>query len=231
MGATLKTFSFHLIAITFCVLLSSFAKAPERMSVAGDDAFNPYAEILSQGLSNKALDKAIEGYAEMKTKGKVDKDILIVIDYTKSSNLERFFILDMSDTSLTHSMLVAHGRNSGNEFATSFSNVSGSYMSSLGFFKTAETYQGKHGLSLRMDGLERGINHHARDRAIVIHQADYVCLDFAAEHGRIGRSLGCPALPQEQYTEVIQTIKEGCLLYIYGGDETYALQSSFLNES
>lgn len=231
MGGTAKTFLFHFIAITFCVLLSSFAKAPKHHTVMTDDAVELYAEILSQGLSNKALNKAIKGYADMKTKGNVEKDILIVIDYTKSSNLDRFYILDMSDTTLTHSLLVAHGRNSGNEFATSFSNVSGSYMSSLGFFKTAETYQGKHGLSLRMDGLERGINHLARDRAIVIHQADYVSLDFAAEHGRIGRSLGCPALPIENYAEVIHTIKEGCLLYIYGGDDTYALQSSFLSNS
>jgi hypothetical protein len=194
------------------------------------DSEDMYGAILSQGLSNKALYNAIEGYSELKEKGSLDKEVLIVIDYTKSSNHERFFILNMADTSLSHSLLVAHGRNSGNEFATSFSNVSGSYMSSLGFFKTAETYDGKHGLSLRVDGLEQGINHKARERAIVIHQADYVSLDFAKEHGRIGRSLGCPALPREQYSEVIETIKDGCLLYIYGGDDTYALQSSFLNE-
>ena len=194
------------------------------------DSEEMYGAITSKGLCNKALINAIEGYGDLKDNGTLDKEILIVIDYTKSSNRERFFILDMADTTLTHSLLVAHGRNSGNEFATSFSNISGSYMSSLGFFKTAETYDGKHGLSLRMDGLEKGINHKARERAIVIHQADYVSLDFANEHGRIGRSLGCPALPIEDYTEVIHTIKEGCLLYIYGGDDTYALQSSFLNE-
>lgn len=230
MGATIKTFSVHFIAVFSFVLLSAFAEAPELEAVFADSA-EMYSDIISQGLSDKALVNAIDGYSEMRSKGSVSKDILIVIDYTKSSNLERFFILDMADTSLTHSLLVAHGRNSGNEFATSFSNVSGSYMSSLGFFKTAETYEGKHGLSLRMDGLEKGINHLARDRAIVIHQADYVSLDFAEEHGRIGRSLGCPALPLDAYAEVIDTIKEGCLLYIYGGDDTYAMQSSFLNES
>ncbi len=230
MGGTIRTFSLHFIAVFGFVLSSAFAKAPEHdTSALGPEEM--YSEIISQGLTDKALLNAIDGYSEMKSAGDLDKEVLIVIDYTKSSNQDRFFILNMRDTTLTHSLLVAHGRNSGNEFATSFSNVSGSYMSSLGFFKTAETYQGKHGLSLRMDGLEDGINHRARERAIVIHQADYVSLDFADRHGRIGRSLGCPALPIEDYAEVINTIKEGCLLYIYGGDESYALQSSFLNES
>lgn len=230
MGGKIRTYSVHIVAVFCFVLSSAFAEAPEHGAVFADSG-EMYADIISHGLSDKALVNALDGYDEMRSKGDVEKEILIVIDYTKSSNLERFFILDMGDTSLTHSLLVAHGRNSGNEFATSFSNVSGSYMSSLGFFKTAETYQGKHGLSLRMDGLEKGINHLARDRAIVIHQADYVSLDFAKEHGRIGRSLGCPALPVDAYAEVIDAIKEGCLLYIYGGDDTYALQSSFLNES
>jgi len=217
-----------LLAMTF-ILLCSFAKGPS----ASDSSPIPLAfmDIISEGLSDRALNEAVDGFAQMKTQEDIDKDVLIVIDFTKSSNLERFYILDMKDTSLTHTSLVAHGRNTGNEFATSFSNTSGSYQSSLGFYRTAETYEGKHGLSLRLDGLEHGINHNARDRAIVIHQADYVSIDFASQHGRIGRSLGCPALPLEDYAAVIETIKEGCLLYIYGANEHYAQVSEFLSES
>ena len=217
------------MAMVLMLVLSSFAHSPS--SPAGSESLpSAYHDIISNGLTEKALIKAIDGYAQMTADRSIEKETLVVIDYTKSSNLERFYIVDMSDTSLTHSLLVAHGRNSGNEFATSFSNVTGSYMSSLGFFRTAETYQGKHGLSLRLDGLEHGINHKARDRAIVIHKADYVHLDFAEEHGRIGRSLGCPALPIEGYAEVIDRIKEGCLLFIYGGDEEYAMRSSIISE-
>ncbi|NND93452.1 MAG: murein L,D-transpeptidase catalytic domain family protein [Flavobacteriales bacterium] len=210
--------------------LSSFIYGPTDPSVS---AILPssYFHIISEGLSDKALFEAVEGYSLLKETEDLEKEMLIIIDYTKSSNLERFYVIDMKDTSLTKSLLVAHGKNSGDEFANSFSNRKGSYQSSLGFFKTAETYEGKHGLSLRLDGLEKGINHLARERAIVIHQADYVSLDFAAEHGRIGRSLGCPALPSKQYAQVIESIKEGCLLYIYGGTEGYSSMSSLLQEN
>ncbi|NNC82991.1 MAG: murein L,D-transpeptidase catalytic domain family protein [Flavobacteriales bacterium] len=216
------------MAIVLFIGLSSFANAPEDHNPGLPSA---YEQILTHGLSDEALTQAIDGYATMSDKYGDLKETLVVIDYSKSSNTERMYILNMGDTTLTRTSLVAHGRNSGNEFATSFSNQVGSYQSSLGFFRTAETYEGKHGLSLRLDGLEIGINHKARERAIVIHKADYVSLDFAAQHGRIGRSLGCPALPLEDYTEVIEEIKEGCLLFIYGGDENYAFRSSIIAQS
>ena len=201
---------------------------PEPKTPPSEDV---WTEVSSYGLSSEAVQQAVNGYQYLKTKEKVTKDILIVIDYTKSSNLERFFILNMKDTTVMKSLLVAHGRNTGNEFAKQFSNEPGSFMSSLGFFRTAETYDGKHGLSLRLDGLEKGINDLARERAIVIHQADYVSLDFAKEHGRIGRSLGCPALPQQDYDEVIALIKEGCLMYIYGDDSDYLTHTGLLSYS
>jgi hypothetical protein len=212
------------------VFLTSFAQAP----VTDGNSLAHVARIvaiLDAGVHQDALNNALTGFEKMKRAESLDSDILIIIDYSKSSNVERFFVVNMMDSTLRQSSLVAHGRNTGDEFATSFSNVTGSYMSSLGFFKTAETYDGKHGLSLRLDGLEQGINHLARDRAIVIHMADYVSLDFAAQHGRIGRSLGCPALPLVNYAAVIDLIKEGALLYSYGGDEQYVMQSTILNES
>ena len=124
--------------------------------------------------------------------------------------------------------LLAHGRNSGENFATSFSNRSGSYQSSLGFFRTAETYNGGNGYSLRLDGLEKGINDKARPRAVVIHGADYCSEDFIRSTGRLGRSFGCPALPQELNKPIINTIKDGSLLFIYADKPEYYSLSKVL---
>jgi hypothetical protein len=123
--------------------------------------------------------------------------------------------------------VVAHGRNSGLLLAEQFSNRPESYQSSLGFFKTGETYQGKHGYSLRLDGLEKGINDQARNRAIVLHGADYAKEDFLKSAGRLGRSLGCPAVPTELAPSIIQLIKNGTLLFVYGKDPEYLETSKF----
>jgi hypothetical protein len=116
---------------------------------------------------------------------------------------------------------VAHGRNSGEEFARFFSNVPNSNQSSLGFYLTGNTYQGKHGLSLKLKGIEQGINHFAEERAIVLHGADYVSESFIKKHGRLGRSQGCPAVSQELSKPIIEKIKEGSCLFIYSPDSKY----------
>jgi hypothetical protein len=110
----------------------------------------------------------------LQTKGKIQKNILTLIDFSLSSNVKRLWIIDLNTKTVLFNSLVAHGRNTGNEFAASFSNKSESFKSSLGFYATGEVYQGKHGLSLRLDGLERGVNDNARARAVVMHGADYV---------------------------------------------------------
>lgn len=180
-----------------------------------------FAEALDHRVNEIAIERALIGYENLRKNGDRFRENIVVIDYSKSGNDVRFFVINMKDTTLTHSTLVAHGKNTGELFAMNFSNEVGSYKSSLGFFKTAETYSGKHGLSLRLDGLEPGINDKARERAIVVHSADYVSENFIAKHGRLGRSHGCPALPLESYEEVIDTIKNGCLLFIYGDHEEY----------
>jgi hypothetical protein len=124
---------------------------------------------------------------------------------------------------------VAHGKNTGNLMAEKFSNRPFSNQSSLGFFQTAETYHGKHGLSLRLDGLEKGINDKARQRAIVIHSAKYAEESFIKKYGRLGRSFGCPALPAGNYYEIIELIKGGTLLFIYYPQPGYLENSSVLN--
>lgn len=146
---------------------------------------------------------------------------LAVIDYSRPSTEPRLWVFDVARESLLYTEVVAHGRNTGGNLATRFSNDDGSYQSSLGLFRTAETYTGENGYSLRMDGLEPGFNDRARDRAIVMHGAWYVDPQAAARQGRLGRSLGCPALRSQVARELIDAIKQGQLLFAYYPDEAW----------
>ncbi len=167
--------------------------------------------LKKEGLDYEPFKQAMVGYQKVQK----SKAIISIIDFTKPSTLKRLYIIDLKNEKLLYHTLVAHGRGSGNNFARTFSNVSGSKSSSLGFFRTAETYYGKHGYSLRLEGLEKGINNAARSRAVVIHGADYVHKDFVNKHGRLGRSWGCPALPQSITKPIIDIIKAGSILFIY----------------
>ncbi|MBE0676142.1 MAG: murein L,D-transpeptidase catalytic domain family protein [Bacteroidales bacterium] len=157
-------------------------------------------------------------------------DIITIIDFSKPSVQERLFVIDLNNKIVIYKSLVAHGKNSGENSATSFSNESKSLKSCLGFLLTAETYYGKHGYSLRLDGLEPDINNNARSRAIVIHGADYVSSDFAKQHGRLGRSWGCPALPVTTAKAIIDKISNGSCVFIYGDNPDYIKSSKILNE-
>ncbi len=163
----------------------------------------------------ESFTKALEGYYQWKDNGKVQKDILTIIDFSLSSKEERLWVIDLKNNQILFHSLVAHGRNSGIEYATSFSNKPESHQSSLGFYTTGETYIGNHGYSLRLDGLEKGLNNNARKRAIVIHGADYVSETFIENNGRLGRSYGCPSVPEKLSKELIDTIKNKSCLYIY----------------
>lgn len=153
---------------------------------------------------------------------------LAVIDYSRPSTEPRLWVFDLERERLLYAEYVAHGRGSGENFATAFSNRDGSYQSSLGLFATAETYVGGNGYSLRMDGLEPGFNDRARDRAIVIHGAPYVNPAQAALQGRLGRSLGCPALRPAVAQSLIDTIKDGQLVFAYYPDTEWLARSRFL---
>jgi hypothetical protein len=163
----------------------------------------------------ESFQKAMLGFYEMKKKGNFKKDILTLIDFSLSSNEKRLWVIDLSTNTIVFNSLVAHGRNTGDEFAKSFSNASSSFKSSLGFYSTGEVYNGKHGKSLKLDGLEKGINDNARNRGIVIHAADYVSDFFIKAHNRLGRSQGCPALPIEFTEKIINKIKGKSCLFIY----------------
>jgi hypothetical protein len=156
-----------------------------------------------------------------------NKSIISIIDYSKLSTEKRFYVIDLINKHLIYKCLVAHGKNSGENKAVNFSNESGSLMSSLGFFVTAETYTGENGYSLKLDGLEKGINDNARNREIVIHGAAYVSQDFIDKYSRLGRSWGCPSLPQEISKEIIDRISDGSCLFIYAKDSLYSKNSGF----
>ena len=176
------------------------------------------------------LSKALSGYFSLKEQGKVNRDgILTVIDFNRPSVDERLFVIDVNRGLLLFSGLVAHGRGSGDNYAQNFSNASGSHQSSLGFYTTGDTYDGKNGYSLKLLGMERGINNNAEARSIVIHGANYVSYDFIRQHGRLGRSQGCPALSFDSLQRVIDLIKGGSCLFIYHGGRDYAIKSTLLN--
>ncbi len=181
-----------------------------------------FEEVLSYPIFLKAM-KGYYKYDTFKT-GKI-----AIIDYSKPSTEKRFYVIDIENKSLLFNTLIAHGKNTGNNTTVLFSNEPKSLKSSLGFFKTAETYQGKHGFSLKLDGLEKGINDNARKRAIVIHGASYVNADFIKKHGRLGRSWGCPALPESKTENIINTISNGTCLFIYGNNKEYFKSSKFLD--
>lgn len=168
------------------------------------------------GLPNlKSFSQALKGFYALKEKGLIQKDILTLVDFSLSSNFKRLWVIDLTTNTILFQSLVAHGRNTGDEFANSFSNAEKSFKSSLGFYATGEIYTGKHGMSLRLDGLEKGVNSNARARGVVMHAADYVSNSFIKCNKRLGRSEGCPAIPVELSNEIINAIKNKSCLFIY----------------
>ena len=204
---------------------------PVAESRSGDTGISECETLYKElGLLGKvgfdAFEQAFEGYNEIDGKA---KEVLTLIDFTKPSTAERMYVIDIPRRKILFITHVAHGRNSGENYATSFSNRSGSHQSSLGFYLTDNTYIGRNGYSLMLDGLEPGINDNARARAVVIHGAAYANPAVVASQGRLGRSLGCPALPEAVNRKVIDAIKGGSVLYIYAGNKDYLAQSTVLS--
>jgi hypothetical protein len=176
-----------------------------------------WAERAVGGPSRTAIDAATEAYQRALALGLVSKpSLLTVIDYTRPSTEPRLWVLDLVASRVVYRELVAHGRNSGENVPTSFSNENGSHKTSLGLFVTGHTYHGENGYSLRLRGLDRGINDNATARAIVMHGAAYVSKDIAARLGRLGRSWGCPAVGADVARGLIDLIKDGTVVYAHG---------------
>ncbi len=179
--------------------------------------------------SHAALDAGLTAWSHAVRAGTVDRpEILTVIDYSRPSTEPRLFVIDLASNRVVFSELVAHGRGSGENAAERFSNADGSHMSSLGVFRASGTYNGQHGLSLRLEGLEPGFNDRARERAIVMHAAGYVSTAMIASQGRLGRSWGCPAVRPAIATKLIDAIKDGSLVVAYYPDADWLARSAFL---
>ena len=190
---------------------------------------NLYTECeLTDKLDYNVFKHAMDGYNSIEL---TNKSLLSIIDYSKPSTEKRFFIIDIENHKLLYHTLVAHGKKSGYLNATKFSNKYGSYKSSLGFFRTGNSYFGIRGYSLKLEGLEKGINDNARLRGIIIHGANYVDERLVNGNGVIGRSWGCPAVSNKLSKEIINLLKGGSLLYIYANDELYKENSVIANHN
>ena len=176
-------------------------------------AKNLYNEMKLNGLINyQAFSQAIDGFNKIKNK---EKNILTIVDFSLPSTEKRMFVLDLDKKTILLQSYVAHGKNTGDLYAKSFSNKSNSNKSSVGLFLTEGSYNGRNGYSLRLNGLEKGVNDNAKKRNIVVHGADYANPKFIETSGRLGRSLGCFAVPESVNAEIINTIKGKSILYVY----------------
>lgn len=228
--------------LSLVLIFSSFSYSRARFAVSvnppveeeilldlGSFAEDSYNHLGNKELFFKPYNTALRGYFNLLSHGKLrNPDYLTIVDMTKSSNEERMFIIDTHSWQVVHTSLVAHGMKTGDEYAQTFSNTESSHQSSLGFYLTGEVYNGKHDMSLKLDGLEYS-NSNARDRGVVVHAADYVSHDYIKENGRLGRSYGCPALPRSGYEPVVEKIKEGSCFFIYYPEKEYMKKSKFVN--
>jgi len=208
---------------------SSFDSAAAVVTQMSESLFNEL-KLDEKGLSINALELAVKGYLQLQQTGLLTKPLLSIVDLSQSSRDKRFYLLDIEHKKLLENTYVAHGRNSGEDIATAFSNDLGSEKSSLGFYVTKDIYKGKHGMSLKIEGLEQGFNDNAENRSIVVHGANYVNAG-RVQSNYMGRSQGCPALPNTEYKKIINEIKNGSALFIYSNNENYLNKSQVLNSS
>jgi hypothetical protein len=223
----------YLIYILF-LLIPNINKAgsdePNSDSGVNSDIYS-VLNLSKFGLSKEAFQLALKGQKKLESDGKLQNpNILTIVDFSQSSKNKRLYIVDLQHQTLLQNTYCAHGRNTGDEYANNFSNVTGSYKSSLGFYVTKNQAKGsKVGLSLIINGVEKGYNDNALKREIIIHGANYATEEFIKKTGRLGRSFGCPAVPPNLIKKVIETIKDGTCLFIYQKDENYIHNSSVLN--
>ncbi|MFT3826049.1 MAG: murein L,D-transpeptidase catalytic domain family protein [Chitinophagaceae bacterium] len=209
---------------------ATFPKTPSELLTSEADALYDSMRLKRFGLTRTAFEYAWKGYKILLEKGKLGRDqVLSICDFSQSSKRKRLYIIDIEQRKMLLNTYVAHGRNSGGEYARSFSNNPESHKSSLGFYITRHTYYGEHGLALKIDGVEQGINDNANERNIVVHGSQYVGQNFLRSNKFNGRSYGCPAVPAKETQKVIKTIQDGSCLFIYHPTKYYLTKSRILN--
>jgi len=210
------------------LLTSSLAVQAQNTASAPAPHIN---QILQQApnLQKNILTLGLAAFNHAKEEGIPVKDVLTIIDYSKPSFEKRFFVIDLDNSKVLFDTYVAHGKSSGDVYASHFSNQASSDASSLGVYLTGDTYMGKHGYSLRLYGLEKGVNDNLYKRTVVIHPAWYVDPSFLQQHGRLGRSWGCPALSETESQPIIQTIKDNSIILAYYPDQNWLSHSTFLS--
>jgi hypothetical protein len=206
------------LVVTACLVAACAATPAEGRGTTTASPLAYRLVGLPGGPSRPALEAALTAYLDATSHGAVARtNLLTVIDYTRPSTEPRLWVLDLERGRILYRELVAHGRRSGENATRAFSNAPGSLMTSLGLFVTATSYVGRNGYSLRLRGLEPGVNDNAYERAIVMHGASYVSRAIAERLGRLGRSWGCPAVRSDIARTLIDTIKGGTVVYAYGG--------------
>lgn len=217
--------------VTPTVSVTKTTSVASSSSTVAEAANNLYdsLQLDELGMTKQALVYAYTGFQKLEEKGVVQNpDVLTVIDFSQPSDKKRMYIIDVKNFKVLLNTYVAHGKNSGLEYAKRFSNRHESLQSSLGFYVTKNTYFGKHGLSLRLSGQDKGFNDNAESRAVVVHGAQYIG-DNRLNSAYMGRSFGCPAVPQKLANKVINTIKNGTTLFIYHPSQQYLHGSTLLN--
>jgi len=226
--------SLMLLYSVLCPYMKSGADDPD-LTTGGPESTAPDVEFLYRMIGDPelpltALKSAMTVHELLTETGQVNnRNVITLIDFSQPSCKERLFVIDLNAKKILFKTLVAHGKNSGESYATSFSNNLHSLQSSPGFYLTGSPYLGRHGYSLTLIGLEKDINDNAGKRSVVIHGAAYVSHEYIETYGRLGRSFGCPALPPETASDIIDTIRDGSLLFIYVNNEDYCRNSSLFN--
>ena len=199
--------------------------APAPSTSFGHLAVYDSLQLDRAGLKKDVFEYALRGWQKM---GQANP-VLSIADMSQPSTKKRLYIIDLQKKQLLFNTYVAHGQNSGDLIANKFSNINASFQTSLGFYKTLSTYTGKHGLSLQLKGLEKGINDQVQNRNIVLHGADYASEEFIKKTGRLGRSQGCPAVPYADSKQIIPVVKGGTCLFVYAPNPDYIAGSAFLS--
>lgn len=223
---SLKSSKKHFTAI----LPRDAADAPSIITIT--DSLYDNLHLADAGLERDIFFQAYKGYLYLISKNKIkNTDVLTIADFSQSCNSKRLYVIDLVNMEIVFNTLVSHGRNSGVEYAESFSNDKDSYKSSIGFLVTGETYTGNYGTALKLDGVENGINNNVRTRDIVFHGSELVNEERIKTAGRIARSLGCPAVSMKECLPIIKQIKGGSCFFIYHPNKTYAKKSKIINST